>query len=54
MYVLQLCRFLGTVIEELGRQARAKGLPMPFLEAFFHIFRLTDREFRTRKLWSIQ
>jgi hypothetical protein len=53
MYVLQLCRFLGTVIEELGKHAQAEGLPVPFLREFFWIFRLSDRDFRVRKVWSI-
>jgi hypothetical protein len=31
MYVLQLARFVTSVVSQLGRLAQAKGLPVPFL-----------------------
>jgi hypothetical protein len=53
MYVLQLCRFVGTVVEQLGAMAQAKRLPVPYLHEWFYIFRLSDRDFRTRKKWTL-
>ena len=53
MYVLQLCRYLGTAIEQLGGEAQSRGMEIPFLTEFFYIFRQSDRDFRTRKVWSL-
>jgi hypothetical protein len=52
MYVLQLCRFLGRVLEGLGGRARAAGFPMPDFLEFFFVFFQPDRDFRRRKRWT--
>lgn len=54
MYVLQLARFVTHVIGELGGRARGRGLPVPYLDEFFYGFQLEDREFRRRKVWTIE
>jgi hypothetical protein len=54
MYVLQLARFVTRVIGNLGGLAQQSGLPVPYLEEFFYMFQRDDRDFRTRKIWSIQ
>jgi hypothetical protein len=54
MYVLQLARFLTRIIAALGGAAQREGLPVPFLEEFFYRFQLEDRDFRRRKIWTIE
>ena len=54
MYVLQLARFVTRVIGELGGRAQSRGLPVPYLEEFFHGFQLEDREFRRRTIWTLE
>lgn len=53
MYVLQLARFVTSIVSGLGELAQAAGLPVPFLHEYFSMFRQDDRDFRTRKTWSI-
>ena len=53
MYVLQIARFIGDVLGELGHVAGAQRLPdVPDLSEFFRIFNNDDRYFRTRKTWA--
>ena len=53
MYLLQLARFVATVLRELGERAQARRLSVPCLIEFFYLFMETDRYFRTRKTWSL-
>jgi hypothetical protein len=52
MYVLQLARFAGAVVAELGYQGG--GLEdIPAFSEFFALFHNSDAYFRGRKTWSI-
>jgi hypothetical protein len=54
MYVLQLARFVGSVLSELGFRAQAQGLEdIPCFSEFFGLFHNSDAYFRDRKTWSI-
>ncbi len=54
MYVLQIARFLGTLLIELGREGRFLETPIvPNLAETFGIFYNDDAFFRSRKTWSI-
>lgn len=53
MYVLQLARFLGSLLGELGFLGRGSH-EIPHLSEYFGIFRNSDRYFRERKTWSIR
>jgi len=54
MYVLQIARFIGTVMSSLGYAAQGKRLEdVPYLSEFFAIFNNQDTYLRKRKVWSI-
>ncbi|MGD0273084.1 MAG: hypothetical protein ABSB96_05085 [Gaiellaceae bacterium] len=54
MYVLQVARFVASVLADLGYEAQTQQLPdVPYLGDFFTIFRMDDAYFRSRKTWSI-
>ena len=54
MYVMQIVRFLGRLLSELGHRAQAGGLDnVPYLPDFFAIFNNDDQYFKSRKRWSI-
>ncbi len=54
MYVMQLARFVGRVLSELGHVAHGAGLDtIPHLSEFFAVFNNDDKYFRNRKTWSI-
>jgi hypothetical protein len=53
MYVLQIARYVTNIIGELGSRAQEKGLPVPYLEEYFYTFQMGDREFRQRKVWTL-
>jgi len=53
MYVLQLARFLGSLLGELAFRGTATQ-EIPHLSEFFGIFRNSDQYFRERKTWSIR
>jgi hypothetical protein len=53
MYVLQLGRFIGRVLGDLGHIAQATLSDVPYLSEFFAIFHNSDSYFRSRKVWSI-
>jgi hypothetical protein len=52
MYVLQLARFAGAVLAELGYQGGGSG-DIPSFSEFFALFHNSDAYFRGRKTWSI-
>ena len=54
MYVMQIARFLGNLLSELGHAGyQLKSPIIPDLSEFFAIFNNSDRYFRQRKAWSI-
>ncbi len=53
MYVLQLARFVGSLLGELGFLGSASH-EIPHLSEFFGIFRNSDKYFRERRTWSIR
>jgi hypothetical protein len=53
MYVLQIARFLGRVLEGVGSAAQQQSLPVPYLGEFFVIFLNDDKYLRERRTWSI-
>lgn len=54
MYVMQLIRFIGRLLSELGYAAYEIPLDtIPHLSEFFGIFNNDDRYFLRRKTWSI-
>lgn len=54
MYVLQIARFLGEVMDALGTQAQVSGTPnIPYFVEFYALFINDDAFFRSRKTWSI-
>ena len=54
MYILQLVRFIGRLLGELGYAAYGTQLDtIPHLSEFFAIFNNDDSYFFRRKTWSI-
>lgn len=54
MYVLQIARFLGNTLSELGYESMSRQInTIPYLSEFFAIFNNTDAYFKKRKTWSI-
>lgn len=54
LYVLQICRFLASVLSDLGYQAQLAQLEdIPYLSEFFAIFNNDDSMLKSRKSWSI-
>jgi hypothetical protein len=54
MYVMQIARFLGNLLSELGYSSYATKLDtIPHLPEFFAIFNNSDKYFFRRKTWSI-
>jgi hypothetical protein len=54
MYVMQIARFLGGLLSELGYAGYQLESPIiPHLSEFFAIFNQPDDYFRRRKRWSI-
>lgn len=54
MYVMQILRFLGSLLSELGYAAHRRQLDMiPELSEFFATFNNSDSYFKRRKTWSI-
>jgi hypothetical protein len=55
MYVLQIARFIGALLSNLGFAAQSHGLEdVPYLSDFFAIFQNDDAYLRGRSTWSIQ
>jgi hypothetical protein len=52
MYVLQIARFISSVLTELGYAAQRDHLGVPYLPDFFFLFRQADSYLRSRKTWS--
>jgi hypothetical protein len=53
MYVLQIARFLGRLLSELGYAAYISQLDtVPYLSEFFAIFNNSDSYFKKRNTWS--
>jgi hypothetical protein len=50
MYILQLVRFLGAVLGQLGNKA-SPVLPVPYFSEIFSIFCNKDSYFKKRKTW---
>jgi len=53
MYVLQLGRFLGAVLGQLGLLARRHGMAVPELREFFAVFNQDDATLRRLRVWTI-
>lgn len=53
MYVMQICRFLGLLLSELGRAAMPDFKEIPYFNDFFKIYYNDDKYFKGRKTWSI-
>jgi hypothetical protein len=53
MYVLQLGRFLGGVLDKLSEEGQRQGMLIPYIGEIFGIFGSTDAMFRNRQVWSI-
>lgn len=64
MYVLQICRFIATVIVEVTYMAQKqlnlessncgeKSTNLPFMREIFGLFLCDDRYFRSRKTWTV-
>jgi hypothetical protein len=54
MYVMQIARFLGNLLSELGYACYGSKIgEVPHLSEFFAIFNNSDRYFFGRKTWSI-
>jgi hypothetical protein len=51
MYLLQIARFVSTVLSHLGQPT--DQLEVPYLMDFFRTFLTEDQFFRSRKNWSI-
>ena len=53
MYVMQIARFIATVVDELTAEAHHQRLQdIPFLSEFFGHWRNDDAYFRSKKNWS--
>lgn len=54
MYVMQIVRFMGGTLSELGDIAQRKQLSnIPYLSEIFAIYNNSDEYFKNRKTWSI-
>lgn len=54
LHVLQIVRFLGSVISAQGDRAQAAGMQeVPYLSEYFAIFNNDDAMLKSRKTWSI-
>ncbi len=54
LHTLQIVRFLGSALSELGYRAHAAGMKdVPFLSEYFAIFNNDDEMLKSRKTWSI-
>lgn len=54
LHILQIVRFLGSVLSEQGCRAHAAGMQdVPFLSEHFAIFNNDDAMLKSRKTWSI-
>lgn len=54
LHVLQIVRFLGSVLSELGYRAHSAGMEdVPYLSEYFAIFNNDDAMLKSRKTWSI-
>jgi len=54
MYVMQIARFIGNTLSELGDESmRCQLNTIPCLSEFFAIFNNPDAYFKRRKTWSI-
>jgi hypothetical protein len=54
LHVLQLVRFLSSVLSEQGYRAHAAEMQdIPFLSEYFAIFNNDDAMLKSRKTWSI-
>lgn len=54
MYVMQVVRFVGLTLSELGYFAQRKQLSdIPYLDEIFAIYNNSDKYFKNRKTWSI-
>lgn len=54
LYVLQIVRFLASVLSDLGYQAHVAGLEdVPYLSEVFAIYNNDDSMLKSRKTWSI-
>jgi hypothetical protein len=54
MHVLQIARFVGNIVSDLGSVTQTEGVSeIPYFSEFFAIFRNDDSYFRSRKTWSI-
>lgn len=54
MYVMQIVRFMGHVLSELGYAAYGTDMDtIPHLSEFFAIFNNNDQYFKSRRTWSI-
>ena len=54
VYVMQIIRFLATLLSELGFVAQKQQLEdVPYLADYFAIFQNDDKYFKRKKTWSI-
>lgn len=54
LHILQIVRFLGSVLGEQGYRAHAAGVQdVPYLSEYFAIFNNDDATLKSRKTWSI-
>ncbi|WP_342678804.1 hypothetical protein [Methanofollis sp. UBA420] len=54
LYVMQIIRFIGRLLIELGNAAQEKKAEdIPYLADFFGIYNNEDKYFKERKIWSI-
>lgn len=54
LHILQIVRFLSSVLSALGHHAQAKGMQdVPCLSEYFAIFNNDDAMLKSRKTWSI-
>lgn len=54
MYVLQIARFIGNTLSELGYISMSQQIDtIPYLSDFFAIFNNSNAYFKERKTWSI-
>lgn len=54
LYILQICRFLSSVLSELGRISFKKSNEdIPYMSDFFRVFNNKDSYFKKRKTWEI-
>lgn len=54
LHILQIIRFMGRLLSELGYVAQSHGLEnVPYFADFFRIFNNDDKYLKGRKTWSI-